>query len=329
MLAARGACYLRGVQKRMLVVVERDAWVHHALADDAAGFELVECSTARAGLNACCALEPDCLLTALRLNDFDGFWLIEAIRAQPGEVGAIPVVAMAPRNLPKRQGNDDPVRVQALRAGADVVLQKPLEVIEVMAQVQALIALTTRMGARRRRLPGLDEDELLAGDLEQTPAAGVLTLLELEQRSGELHLTIRADPRRRLILTLASGALIGGWIDNSPLMPLEAMRMALRWEGRRFEFVPGPAQTPSQGATVGELLLEALRPQPPAAWRDLFDGTDLPEVSARKPATRVLPGPRQSGPLRAPAPGYRLVESVAPSARVDPRVESEAEPGGR
>ena len=58
MLAARAACYLLVVQKRMLVVVERDAWVHRALADGAAGLELVECSTARAGLNACCALEP-------------------------------------------------------------------------------------------------------------------------------------------------------------------------------------------------------------------------------------------------------------------------------
>lgn len=320
MLVTRAACYLRVVQKRMLVVVERDAWVHRALADGAAGFELVECSTARAGLNACCALEPDCLLTGLRLSDSDGLWLIEAIRAQPGEVGAVPVVAMAARNQPVRQGNDDPIRIRALRAGADVVLQKPLDVAEVMAQVEALIAMADRVRLRRRGLPGVDSEEPWTGDLEQSPVAGLLTLLEIEQRSGELQLTTRGDRRRRLILTIASGALVGGWLEHSPLLPLEAMRVALGWEGRRFEFVPGPPQTPPQGATVGELVLEALRPQAPASWRDLLDNADLPMLSPRAPVTPPIALPRTP---TSPAPGRRLIESVVASPRPDPRVEVE------
>jgi DNA-binding response OmpR family regulator len=316
LLAARDPCYLLVVQKRMLVVVERDAWVHRALADGAAGFELVECSTARAGLNACCALEPDCLLAAIRLNEPEGFRLIEAIRAQPGDVSAVPIVAMAPRNQAVRQGNDDPIRVQALRAGADVVLQKPLEVVEVMAQVEALIAMTARVSSRRRRLAAADTEEPLQGDLEEAPVAGVLSMLELEQRSGELQLTTRGDPRRKLILTIASGALIGGWLGTTPLVPLLAIRAALDWEGRRFEFVPGTPQTPPASATVGELLLEALRPPTPSSARDELDDADLPTVSPRQKP----PPPPVSRPGTSPAPGRRLIESVVPSSRPDPRM---------
>jgi DNA-binding response OmpR family regulator len=337
------ACYLRDVQKRRLVVVDRDAWVHRALADSADGFELVECRSVRAGFNACCTLEPDCLLTALHPNDPDGIWLIEALRAQPGEISALPVVAMASRcRDPASPGGGDggsdkegtggpavSLRVQGLRAGADVVLQKPLEAVEVLAQVEALIAMTTRVRIRRRPLPGPDGVEIFAGDLDDTPVASVLATLELGRRSGELVLTIRGAVRRRLVLTLASGVLLRGQLDATSLTPLEAMRLALGWEGSRFEFVPGPEMAPPYGPTVEELLLEALHSYTPTTWRDLFDGVDLPEVSSKvaPPPPSPAPRPPPAATSTSLAPGHRLVESVVPGARSDPRAEVDTAQG--
>jgi DNA-binding response OmpR family regulator len=318
------ACYLREVQKRMLVVVDREAWVHRALADGADGFELVECRTARAGLNACCALEPDCLLAALHPKDPDGLWLIEAIRAQSSEIGALPLVVMASRSpsSASRGGADASLRIQALQAGADVVLQKPLDVAEVLAQVQALIAMTARVRVRRRALPDPDGREIFAGDLDETPVASVLSTLELTRHSGELVLTTRGAVRRRLVLTIASGAMTGGWLDATLLTPLEAMRLVLGWERSRFEFVPGPEKAPPWSATVGELLVQALHGYAPITSRDLFEGVDLPEVSP-KPPPPPPPGARPPPPAttNALAPGHRLVESVVPGVRPDPRAE--------
>jgi CheY-like chemotaxis protein len=331
--ASSDACYLRDVQKRMLVVVDRDAWVHRALAATADDFELVECREVRAGFNACCALEPDCLLIAFQPNDPDGLWLLQAIRAQVGEISALPVVAMVSRRLnPASAGGDgaedgagaaDSLRVQALRAGADVVLQKPLEAVEVLAQVQAMIAMTARVRVRRRALPGPDGLEIFAGDLADTPVASVLCSLELAHRSGELELTIRGAIRRRLVLVIASGSLIGGRLDATLLTPLEAMRLALGWEGSRFEFVAGPPEVPPQSSTVGELLIEALHSPAPTTWRDLFDGVDLPEVSPRLAPPPPPPAPRPPSAVTSTslAPGRRLLESVVPGARSDPRAE--------
>lgn len=317
----------------MLVVVDRDAWVHRALAASADGFELVECREVRAGLNACCALEPDCLLTALQPNDPEGLWLLQTIRAQIGEIAALPVVVMVSRSRsPASDGEDGAedgveaarsLRVQALRAGADVVLQKPLEAVEVLAQVEAMIAMTARVRVRRRALPGLDGVEIFAGDLADTPVASVLCSLELAQRSGELELTIRGAVRRRLVLIIASGALIGGRIDATLLTPLEAMRLALGWQGTRFEFMPGPTEVSPHSSTVGELLLEALDANAPTTWRDLFDGVDLPAVSPRlaPPPPPPAARPPSAGTTNSFAPGHRLIESVMPGPRSDPRAE--------
>jgi hypothetical protein len=157
------------------------------------------------------------------------------------------------------------------------------------------------------------------------PAGSILSTLELGHRSGEVVLTSRGIARRRLSLTIAAGALIGGKLDATSLTPLEAMRLALGWEGGRFEFVPGPHRPPPPGATVGELLLEALHSRAPTTWRDLLDGVDLPAVSPRLPLPPALPAskPPPAGNAGTPAPGRQLVESVSPSMRPDPRVESD------
>jgi len=332
------------VGKSVLVVVDGDAWVHRAVAGGcphtASGesIEIVPCTTARGALNACCALEPDCVLSELSLPGsgpesgpaLDGLWLAAALREQPSRVATVPIVMASATD-------DEETRLAALRGGVDVFVGKPFQVVEVVAQIRALIAMTSRLRARDAARGGsvLPAEEVsgdkraIVGDLDRMSVATVLSALELERRSGDV--VLRSGRSGRLVMNLAGGVLVGGWLHGVAVSPLEAMRAALLWRGRRFEFRPSSERRVSSSAgngNIGSLVLEALRLDEPAAFAEPLD----PEPNEQRPSgrsgTRRRAVPGQPGPLPYPtAPGKRLVETVLAGRRPDPRAEPEERVG--
>jgi DNA-binding response OmpR family regulator len=328
----------------MLVVVDTDASLQRAVVrvGAAAGLEVVVCATARAAFNACCALSPDCLVVAVSPADHEGFWLLAAIRARPEEASAMPLVALAARDAGAHSATM--TRIQALEAGADVVLQKPIETSELIAQVKALTKMAARVRARRDVLFDPDGLGVVAGDLDLEPVSEVLRALEARRWSGALELGDRGFASRVLSITIGDGALLGGHLGDRELAPVEALREALAWSGRRFEFFPGPAPVDDEGAASLAELLQSLLSTPGAEPLGGHSDDDLPEVSARRPspppaptldATSASPLPAtiasdavtpSPSPIasRNQAPGRNLVESVRQSSRPDPRAESDS-----
>lgn len=324
----------------MLVVVDTDASLQRAVARvaSAAGLDVVLCVTARAAFNACAALSPDCLVAAVSPSDHEGFWLLAALRARPDEAGAMPLIALAARDPGAHAASL--TRIQALEAGADVVLQKPIETSELVAQVKALTKMAARVGVRRGVVSGADVSGALTGDLDLEPVSDVLRVLEAKRWSGALHLGDRGFASRVLVIELGAGALLGGRLGDRSLAPVDTLREALAWSGRRFELVPGPMPAGSRGsASLAELLRRVLwAPGAPPLGARTED--DLPEVSTRRrspPPTldadsaethgahhavtataRSIPAPSPSRPS-----GGGVVESVQPSIRPDPRAERE------
>lgn len=335
-------------RKSVILVVDGDVWVHRAIAAVVSSdeFDVVPCTTARGALNACCALDPACVVAELELSDESGLWLATAIRKELGAVNAVPIVLTSSRN-------DQEATVTALRGGADVLVPKPIRVLELVAQVKALVAMAARLrGDRGSVLPPSSIDgrpRAIIGDLGRMSVATVLGALELDRRSGELVLRGRTRDRK-LTLELAEGALVGGRRGNAILRPVEALRVALNWDGRRFEFVPGPDRAAPTGAdSFGTMILHAIRlneaevAEKDASLRaalDLASAAELPIMAPPRPNAGFSPS-HQSGtrrkvtapggasshapaPIARPmAPGSRLVESMAPAARVDPRAEQD------
>jgi DNA-binding response OmpR family regulator len=301
------------VPKSVVVVADTDAWVPSALAAGLPeSFEVVPCTTARGALNACCALEPDVLVAASQLADLDGLWLAAAIRAQSTAVSLLPILLLEP-------SEDEESAVNALRSGVDVVVPRPFNVVELVAQIRALIAMAARLRARAPSasrpsfLPAgpASTPRAIAGDLSRMPVATVLGALELDRLSGELRLRGSRAGARELVLRLARGILVGGRLGIALLSPVDALAEALHWEGRRFHFTPeNDAEPPAGAEPIARLLIQAL-------------ARDLQHLSSRASArsgtrARVEAG-AQAPPLAAP--GRRLVESLAPSIRPDPRAE--------
>jgi DNA-binding response OmpR family regulator len=292
-------------------------------------FSIVSCATARAGLNAACALEPDCVVTASHLPDMDGLWLVEALRAQPTTVASTPIVMLS-------TSDDEATRIQALERGVDVFLLRTLGSELVLAQVRALTAMASRMRQRFSSIPAWDPtsttlrpgswlplDEVhagrtaLRGDLDRVSVASVLSALELEQRSGELWL--KAVSGRRLLLTIRRGRVAGGRLDWVTLTPVEAVRAAMDWDGLKFEFTTSTevASSTDDAAPFVALLLEALEQSSPIA--DALDALELDAFDDPASGARMT-----SRPSRAEAPGRALREEVV--LRRDPRAEQDDEP---
>ncbi|HET6998948.1 MAG TPA: response regulator transcription factor [Solirubrobacterales bacterium] len=94
-----------------------------------AGIEVVLAVDGRAGLRAFYEEQPDVIALDLELRDGDGLKVLAKIR----ELGDVPVVVVTGRDHGGRE------RVQALRAGADDCVTRPIGWREMLARIEALL----------------------------------------------------------------------------------------------------------------------------------------------------------------------------------------------
>jgi DNA-binding response OmpR family regulator len=255
----------------------------------------------RSGINAACALEPACVVIEHDPPAIDGLAVARALRDQPTSVASAPIVLLVPAQATS-------LRTEALVHGVDVCLIKPVRAADVLGQARALMAMARRMaGAASSRRSSVvapsseGRPRALVGSLARMPPTTVLAVLELEQRSGDLVLGGVPASRKRLVLELASGALVGGRIGSVSFGPVDAMREALRWPGLRFEFASGPSRpAPPNASRIGPLLIAAMRSEPEGDLAELNN----PPPSLPQPLARAASEPpRRASSVPAPATG--------------------------
>lgn len=277
--------------KGVVLVIEDDEWVSRLLtaAIREADFEVVLCTTAKEGLNTVISHEPDCIVSAVSLPDNDGFWVAQNVRTQPSRVSVTPFLFLS--------GQDDPEsRLQGFHVGADVYMTKPFRVDDVVAQVEALVQMAKRLRERRDSFMSIPPEAISAitGDLSQMSIATVLTVLEMERRSGTFDVMSK---KRRAQLELASGFVLDGTVGGTKVSALTALRTMLAWNVGRFSFVPSPARpAPKEEKSIGAFLLEAVRLQDESARAALELELDLPPASVRRSNDHKLAAPALGGP---------------------------------
>jgi CheY-like chemotaxis protein len=107
-----------------------------------AGMKVMEAHTAQEGLAAALQLNPTLILLDIRLPGMDGFAVLERLKASPA-TASIPVVALTAQAM---VGD----REQALAAGFDDYISKPIDTRTLADRVRALLG----SGAPRRRSGG-------------------------------------------------------------------------------------------------------------------------------------------------------------------------------
>ncbi|MDC0749509.1 response regulator [Polyangium mundeleinium] len=299
-----------------VLVVDADLSAYRALVEGLPSdtYDVVSAATARAGFNVACALEPHVIVASLDLPDADALELASVIRGHDTRVAYTPLVVLT-------TSDDESTRLAVLASGADVVLSAPIDPAELVAQVNAMIAMGERIRELERGqsiLPPASDGESFAvlGDPTKMSIASVLGALELEQRSGELRFSSTTSPSR-LAMSIASGVIIGGTLDQASISPLEALKAALTWSGTQFGFVPRELMPAPAGAQqLGALLIAAFNETEPSdrlaheieASQRLFS-----ETAASLKLTESIAGLRAAASLRfgETASGLRLEDTAA------------------
>jgi CheY-like chemotaxis protein len=97
----------------------------------AAGMRVIEARTGHAGLEAALQQRPALILLDIRLPGLDGFAVLQCLKANPA-TAAIPVIALTAQAM---VGD----REQALKAGFDHYIPKPINTRTLAAEVRQLL----------------------------------------------------------------------------------------------------------------------------------------------------------------------------------------------
>jgi two-component system, OmpR family, response regulator len=243
--------------KGRVLIIESDEWLGALLRKflGDAGFEVALATGAKEGFDKVRELAPDCILCDVNLPDIDGFWVARRVRTEPSAVSTTPFLFLT-------EADDVESRLQGLHVGADLYMTKPLRNEEVVAQVTALIDMANRLKKQRDAFssesPTSNRGSAFQGDISQVSLSTVLTLLELERRSGRLK--VKSDGRRGEI-DLQEGTLVAASLGGKLGDARELLRELLRWKRGSFAFKPSldSPKKPLVRQNLGGLLLEAMR----------------------------------------------------------------------
>lgn len=258
-----GTWYGEMMAKGRVLLIAEDDWeaalLVKSLADE--GYEVSAAHEARAGFDKVRELEPDCILCSVTLPDIDGFWVARRVRAEHGRVRTAPFLFLI-------DAEDVQGRLQGFNVGADLFVVKPFRVEEVVAQINALIEMARRLTATPPALdaaavsdvevepPSSIGPNVIQGDVAQMSITTVLTLLELERRTGRLK--VRGPNEEEVRLELRDGELVSATLGDSAVEPEAILRDMLRWNAGSFQFRSVEVAPGSEARNVSGLLLNIM-----------------------------------------------------------------------
>jgi DNA-binding response OmpR family regulator len=183
------------------------------------GFEVLSAVDGLEGLGTAIRERPDVILSDVNMPRMDGWKLLRMIRARPN-LANTPLIFLTTQS-------DDVARLKGYRLGVDDFLGKPFQGAELVARVERVLN-------RSRAQAGAGGNRALRGDLSQVALASVLSLAEMERRTGSL-LLVRED--ETITLLLKDGAVVR--IDMPPRYAekkgIERFFHALNWTQGQFE----------------------------------------------------------------------------------------------
>lgn len=255
-----------------VVVIDSAEWILELLggAITRAGHVVTTSSSAREGLDAVIGADPECIVCEVDLPDEGGYWVAQQVRAHNSRVSVAPFLFLSSQGDPE-------ARLEGWKVGGDAHVTKPFRVGEVVAQVEALVRMTERLREGREALSSRPPaaNAAISGQLAQVSVATLLSVLEIERRSGSFEVT-RGD--RHVALEIVRGFVVTASIDWVEVAPVEALRAMLGLARGRFTFTPKETfDLPPQAHRIARLLAAS-------------------DVGQRGPVTLAPPKPMTSTP---------------------------------
>jgi two-component system, OmpR family, response regulator len=185
-----------------------------------AGFEVLTACNGFEALSMALKHQPSAIVTDVTMPDMDGWQLLRMVRARP-TLRRTPVVFLT-------ELNSESERLRGYQLGVDDYLGKPFDGVELTARVERV--LERSHAAQEAQAHGMH------GDLSRVSLASLLSLADMERRSGVLQLLHEGE---RATLHLRDGAVVR--IDLSEqfdgLKGAQRFFHVLDWQHGSFELV--------------------------------------------------------------------------------------------
>jgi DNA-binding response OmpR family regulator len=232
-----------------ILVADDDDWTVQ-MVSTVLGRRGYSVETACDGLDAlqrAVARPPDLLITDALMPQLDGWALVKTLRARP-ELAHLPVIFVSALS-------SDADRIRGFRLGADDYVTKPFRFEEFDFRVARTLQRTRALveDARQRVQVGL------RGDLAQIGMAGLLSLIEMERKSG--HLLVRGHDGQSARISFRDGRVVQATLDGvRPACDAACVFQTLSWTRGDFELVTCQVDAADRVQTsTTHLLLEGAR----------------------------------------------------------------------
>ena len=235
-----------GVAARVLVVDDdRITRAHLTEVLQRGGHEVLGARNGVEALSLALSEQVDLVLTDVNMPTMDGWQLLRLLRARP-RLARTPVVFLT-------RLDSDEERLKGYELGVSDFIGKPVRDAVLVEKV------AEHLERGRSALPA-SALQVLKGDLSQVPLSSLLSLMEMERRSGLLRL--QYDNAQALLFvaqgTVVQVDLMDGGSDD--LMGRERLLHVLSWSRGEFELNAADISQEDQvGMSVTEALLEHAR----------------------------------------------------------------------
>jgi signal transduction histidine kinase/FixJ family two-component response regulator len=186
-----------GQQRKILIVDDR--WENRSVVAnllEPLGFEIFEASNGQEGLDKAMAVQPDVMIADLVMPGMDGFALTKALRQSAKLQDVVIIASSASVSGSHRQ--------QALDAGCNNFLSKPIQAEELLEQLQHHLQLTWIYQNRHELIGKLQHTSALSTELVVPPSSELAALYHAVQRfdvaamQAETNRIQQLDPKYRV-----------------------------------------------------------------------------------------------------------------------------------
>jgi len=233
-----------------VLIADDDAWILRMVSTvlEKRGYVVETASDGEDAYMRATKNPPDLLITDVMMPRMDGWSLVRALRARP-EMGLLPVIF-----LTALSSDDD--RIRGFRLGADDYVPKPFRFEELDLRVARILRRTHGMVQDARDQLGSPS---LKGDLSQIGLSALLTLIELERKTGML--TLKSPGNVVAQVLVREGRVVHARLEEAAdPVDVDCVYHLLTWSGGSFEFLACDVEGPDRVQTpTMHLLMEGAR----------------------------------------------------------------------
>lgn len=211
-----------------VLIVDDDPWIIRMVSMVLAhrGHTFEKSSNGEEALQKALSFRPDLIITDVMMPQMDGWAFVRTLRHNP-QFALTPVIF-----LTALDSEED--RIQGFRLGADDYLTKPFHFEELELRVEKVLRRGQETKQQASQFSGQHTPQLaLNGNLEHLGVSAILTIMELEKKTGLLVLKGPYTSR----IFLRQGRLLSATFQEKPEpRNAEAIYEVLTWNKGTFEF---------------------------------------------------------------------------------------------